>query len=394
MPPEIIKKTENYQSFTAQRRAAQQLRQLRETTILSHGHVLRDGKTLLNFASNDYLGLSQHPSLIARAIDYAQAYGAGVTASRLITGNAPLYGRIESLLAAGKGTETALVMNGGYAANLTVLAALADRDVIGKPVTILADRLCHHSLLQGAKLAEARLIRFQHNDLTHLETLLRTHATKNEHIIIVTESVFGMDGDCADVVTLGTLARRYGALLYVDEAHATGVVGPSGFGLCAGLDSVDVAMGTFGKALGGFGAYIACDTILRDYLIQRCGGLIYSTALPPSVLGTMEAALELVPNLQPERNHLQKESARLRDALRTQGWNCGTSTTHIIPIILGTEDAALTLAESLHQDGILVAAIRPPTVPRGTSRLRLSLSAAHTSEAIDSLIATMQKYAP
>jgi 8-amino-7-oxononanoate synthase len=248
-------------------------------------------------------------------------------------------------------------------------------------------------LLQGVLLSGAKLLRFRHNDKAHLETLLQ--AQQGAHIIIVSESVFGMDGDRADLATLIALARTCGAMLYIDEAHATGVCGPRGFGLCANYKGqINIAMGTFGKALGSFGAYIACSQSLRDYLIQRCGGLIYSTALPPSVLGANLAALELVPQMDSERAYLQEQSARLRDSLRAQGWDCGASVTHIIPVILGGEDSALNLSERLAERGILAPAIRPPTVPRGSSRLRISLSTAHKTEDIDRLIAIMGEEAP
>jgi 8-amino-7-oxononanoate synthase len=379
-----------YAAFCAGRRATHQFRTLRPTAILSQGRAQRGDAELVNFASNDYLGLSQHPALIARARACAERYGAGVTASRLVTGNHPLYAEIESMLALGKGYETALVLAGGYQTNLTVLAALADADVIGRPVTVLADRLSHHSLLQGAQLSGARLLRFRHNDLGHLETLLRQRSQAGDALMIVTESVFGMDGDRADLVALGTLAKTCGALLYVDEAHATGLFGAQGFGLAAGLaGAVDVAMGTFGKALGGFGSYIACAADLRDYLIQRCGGLVYSTGLPPATLGAMQAALDLIPHLHTERVRLMQSAEHLRAALRRQGWDCGAGDTHIIPVILGDEQAAETLAAHLGDAGFLVPAIRPPTVPRGTSRLRISLSAAHSAIDIDRLIEAM-----
>ncbi len=384
-----------YSSYCDKRAAARQFRQLQETQILPDGYARRGGEMLLNFSSNDYLGLSQHPLLVQRAQEFAGKYGVGSTASRLITGNSPLYTEIEERIAHGKGYEAALIMSSGYQANLTVLAALADAEVVGKPVLVLADRLCHNSILQGVLLSGARLIRFHHNDAAHLETLLQAQAGKGAHIIIVSESVFGMDGDCADLAALGALARQYEAMLYIDEAHATGILGPDGFGLCAAhKGAADVAMGTFGKALGSFGAYIACSATIRDYLIQRCGGLIYSTALPPPVLGAIDAALELLPQMQKERDYVQQQSARLRQALQAQGWNCGVSTTHIIPVLLGDEQAALVLAESLREQGMLVPAIRPPTVPRASSRLRFSLSAAHRAEDIDRLIAIMNAQAP
>jgi 8-amino-7-oxononanoate synthase len=379
-----------YRAFCTKRMAVHQFRTLEYTKILLQGRAQRSGKELINFASNDYLGLSQHPMLLAKSQDYAARFGSGTTASRLVTGNNPAYGVIETKLAEGKGTEAALVLNSGYQANVSVLAALADSDVIEKPVTVMADRLCHNSLLQGIMLSPARLVRFQHNDLEHLENLLLQQQGKDTHVIIVTESVFGMDGDCADLETLVRLKEKYGAMLYVDEAHATGLFGDNGFGMAAGYKgAIDVVMGTFGKALGSFGAYIACSTILRDYLIQRCGGLIYSTALPPAILGSMEAALNLLPNLNAERAHVQEQAARVRKTLKQQGWNCGNSTTQIIPVILGHEEAAKDLAETLMHNGMLAPAIRPPTVPRGTSRLRLSISAAHTKQDIDHLIAVM-----
>lgn len=388
-----------YRTYCEQRRAAHQFRRLTASEILPEGRVRRDGATLINFASNDYLGLSQHPALIARAKECAERYGAGSTASRLITGNHPLYETIEAKLARGKGAEAALVLASGYQANVTVLAALADSSVPGNPATILADRLSHNSLLQGGLLGSAlgdtKLVRFHHNDYDHLETLLRQQAEKNTQAIIVTESVFGMDGDCADLAVLTALAERFEAMLYVDEAHATGLYGPDGFGFCAAHPGhIDIAMGTFGKALGGFGAYIACSATLRDYLVQRCGGLIYSTALPPMVLGAIDAALDLLPQMKVERAFVAAEAARLRQELQKQGWNCGASTTQIIPVLLGSEEAATALADILKQNGILAPAIRPPTVPRGTSRLRLSLGAAHKPEDVDHLVSVMSKQAP
>lgn len=389
--------TQPYRAYCEGRQKANQFRRLVESEILPEGRVKQGGKTLINFASNDYLGLSQHPLLIARAKEYADKYGAGTTASRLITGNNPLYSQIERKLAEGKGTETALIMASGYQANMTVLAALADSEVVGKPVTILADRLSHHSLLQGGLLGIAtgniKLQRFRHNDYKHLELLLDLQNENGAQAIIVTESVFGMDGDRADLKTLADLAEKYSALLYVDEAHATGILGKNGFGLCADhAGHIDIAMGTFGKALGSFGAYIACSNDIRDYLLQRCGGLIYSTALPPAVLGAIDAALDLLPKLETERAHVASLATKMRQELNAQGWDCGTTTTHIIPLLLGSEDAATDLSNLLKQNGILAPAIRPPTVPRGTSRLRLSLSAAHTYKDVEHLLSVLKSY--
>ncbi len=383
-------KTPIYRAYCDARAAQKRLRRLQKATLAPQGRVLRDGRALVNFASNDYLSLSQHPALIEAACSYTKRYGAGVAASRLVTGENPEFAALEARIAAAKNQQAALIMAAGYQTNLTALAALAEPDIAGRRVTVLADRLAHHSLLQGAVLSGARLMRFRHNDCDHLESLLRSRTSKGDFCLIVSESVFGMDGDLADLARIGALARDFSALLYVDEAHATGVFGARGYGLCEDFpDLVDVAMGTFGKALGGFGSYLASDADIRDFLIQRCGGLVYSTGLPPAVLGAIDAALTLVPQMAHERRTLLSRAENFRAALRAQGWNCGASASQIVPVIVGGEADTLILAAELERRGFLVAAIRPPTVPQGSSRLRISLCAAHTSQDIDALIAAL-----
>lgn len=382
-----------YEDYCRGRREAHLLRRLQDSEPLSHGMVRRNGRSLVNFASNDYLGLSRHRALISAAAEAASRFGAGSTASRLVTGNLPAHAEIEERLATGKGKEAALLLASGYQTNLTVIAALADKAVLKRPVRITADRLVHHSILQGALLSGARLSRFQHNDYDHLESILRRE--QDSFVLIVSESVFGMDGDRADLEALGKLAAHYGAMLYIDEAHATGLFGKNGFGLVADCPAlVDVAMGTFGKALGCFGSYIACSAMLRDYLVQRCGGLIYSTAMPPAVLGSIAAALDLLPCLEAERTYVLSLADMLRTSLQAQGWNCGASTTQIVPVVVGEEKAVLRLTARLEEEGFLVAAIRPPTVPSGTARLRLSLSAAHRREDISRFLDVMAAEAP
>jgi 8-amino-7-oxononanoate synthase len=384
-----------YRDFCHAREEKNLLRRLQYSEGLPGGRLRRSGRIYVNFAGNDYLGLSHHPALAKAAISYAQKSGAGMAASRLVTGNHPAFEDIEHCIAAGKGKEAALVLAAGYQTNLTVLAALADKAVLGRPVTIAADRLIHNSLLQGALLSDAKLARFHHNDLDHLQTILKRETDAGHIVIVVTESVFGMDGDRADLIAIGALSAQYEALLYVDEAHATGVLGKNGFGLAADCpQSVDIAMGTFGKALGSFGSYIACSQDLREYLVQRCSGFVYSTALPPPVLGSIAAALELLPSLDKERGHVLSLAERMRAGLRAQGWDCGASTTQIIPVIVGDEVAALKLSVKMEEEGFLVAAIRPPTVPAGTARLRLSLSAAHKDEDIDQFLMLMAEFKP
>lgn len=370
------------------------------------GRVVVDGRQLVNVSSNDYLGLSRHPELIARSARWGERWGAGIGASRLVSGNCEPFAQVEKKLASGKGTETALVLASGYQANVSILPALLDPHVHGAAPLVFADRLNHASLHAGCRAAGVRQIRYRHNDMGHLEELLeaKTTATGGENgaentpenvpVFILSETVFSMDGDRADIPALAGLARRFNAFLYLDEAHATGVLGRDGFGLSADHPgAANLVMGTFGKALGGFGAYAACSAALRDYLINRCGGLIYSTALPPTVLGAMDAALDLLPTLGEARARLLRNAEELRAAWRGAGLDCGASTTQIVPLMVGDDEAAMTLSRALEEEGFLAVAIRPPTVPEGTSRLRIALSAAHEEEDLARLAETVIRLA-
>jgi 8-amino-7-oxononanoate synthase len=352
-------------------------RRLRNFDRLADGRVRLGGDELVDFSSNDYLGLSHHPALIRRACEYAEHWGAGSGASRLVSGNLPPTTLIEEKIARGKGAEAALIFVSGVQANLTLLPALLDARILGGEPLVYADRLNHASLIQGCVAAGVRQMRFRHNDLSHLEELLERQKDEARPKVIITETVFSMDGDRTDIPALAALAERYGAFLYLDEAHATGVLGESGFGLVHGLRN-GLVMGTFSKGLGGFGAYSACSHELRDYLVNRCGGLIYATALPPAVLGAMDAALDLLPALDAERALLAAHGERFRAALRAAGLNTGASSTQIVPLILGSEERALNMASRLKAEGFLAVAIRPPTVPAGTSRIRFTFSALHT----------------
>jgi 8-amino-7-oxononanoate synthase len=343
------------------------------------------GGPLIDFSSNDYLGLSHHPELIRRARDYAERWGAGAGASRLISGNLPPTSAIEEKVACGKGCEAALLFVSGVQANITLLPALLDARVLGGEPLVYADRLNHASLIQGCAAAGVRQLRFRHNDLGHLQELLERHRGEKRPRVIVTETVSSMDGDRADVPALAALAEQYDAFLYLDEAHATGVLGRDGFGLAHGLRQ-GLVMGTFSKGLGGFGAYAACSHRLRDYLVNRCGGIIYATALPPAVLGAMDAALDLLPGLHVERARLANHGQRFRAALTAAGLSTGTSSTQIVPLILGSEDRALSLARQLEAEGFLAVAIRPPTVPVGGSRIRFAFSALHSDAQREGLI--------
>jgi len=288
-----------------------------------------------------------------------------------------------------KGGESALLFNSGFQANAAILSALLDESVWGRPILAYCDKLNHGSMHYGLKAAGVRQIRYRHNDLNHLETLLQKQADQQAVRFIITESVFSMDGDESDIDALIALARQYGAFLYVDDAHATGMMGVNGFGLCAHKD-VDFKMGTFSKAMGGFGAYLVCSQVIRDYLINRAGGFVYSTGLPPSVLGAMDAALDLVPQKQEARDRVVRHSMQVRDAARACGLDVGPSTTQIIPLILGDEDTTLSVTQKLEERDILAIAIRPPTVPPNGSRIRLAITADHTQDDIDRLCAALK----
>ena len=352
------------------------------------GLVRRDGQTLLNFSSNDYLGLSRHPALATRAAEYAARLGTGATASRLVCGTMEAHGAIEARLATMKGQEAAMLLATGWQANAAGLGALLR--FAGPGSLVFADELNHSSLVHGARLGGVKPIRFRHNDMAHLAELLAAHAGNAARRFIVTESVFSMDGDRADMGQLRALAEQHNAFLYIDEAHATGVLGAGGMGLCAHEPGIDLVMGTFSKALGGFGAYVAGSRALIDFLQNACAGFIYTTAPPPPVLGAIDAALDLIPTMDTERAHLSAQANRVRAAFTALGIDTGASCTHIVPALVGRADAAMALATALRERGVLAVAIRPPTVPEGTSRIRFALSAVHDEAAIDTLIAAMR----
>jgi len=366
-----------------------QLRRLQPMQLAPRGRLLRDGGEFLDFSSNDYLGLSRHPLLIERASAWAAEMGAGAGASRLVTGTSSAHLAVEAKIAAFKGTEAALLFASGWQANAAVIPALVKA---APGVAVFTDRLIHASLHQGCAAAGVRQIRFRHNDLDDLEALLASKGKDAPARIIVTESVFSMDGDRADMQRLAAIARAHDAFLFVDEAHATGVLGPGGAGLSATVPgSVDLVMGTFSKALGGFGAYVAGSRLLCDYLINACGGFIFSTAPPPAVLGAIDAALDLVPSMDAERRHLADLAERLRSGLREIDLDTGPSTTQIVPAIVGEARTALELSRKLADRGIVAAAIRPPTVPNGTSRLRLALRASQETGDIERLLAAIRE---
>jgi len=352
--------------------------------------VVRDARTLeaggrsyVNLASNDYLALRFHAALIERAVEWAGRYGTGSGASRLVTGNLDLFDGIEAKVARLKNKPAALVMASGFQANAAVLQALFDRTVLGAEPLVFADRLNHASMHFGCKAAGVRQQRYRHGDALHLAELLTQFQGDSRPKFILTESVFSMDGDVAPLPEIARLARAHQATLIVDDAHATGILGDGGAGLS---DGADIVIGTFSKALGSFGAYVASSIALRDYLVNRCSGFIYSTALPPPVLGAIDAALDLVPGLDAERSLVAGLAADFRAAAKERGYDTGASATQIVPLIVGTAEAALKLGGELRQAGLWATPIRPPTVPQGTARVRLAFTAAHANADIDRLL--------
>ena len=333
-------------------------------------------RTMLNLASNDYLGLAADLNLREEFLDTLKIERAlfSSSSSRLLTGNFAEYEQFENSLSKTFG-RAALLFNSGYHMNIGILPALADSKTI-----ILADKLVHASMIDGIRLSNAQYVRYRHNDLQHLEQLLQKYHQDEqiERIIVVTESIFSMDGDETDLAALAQLKQRFAkTMLYVDEAHAIGVRGEQGLG-CAEqygvLDQIDFLVGTFGKAIASVGGYIICDSIMRDYLINKMRPLIFSTALPPISMAWSDFIFNKVLNMQQQRQHLAEISQYLQQAVIAKGFS-SPSSSHIIPIILGESQAAIEKARYVQQQGFYAMPVRPPTVPQNSSRLRISLTA-------------------
>jgi 8-amino-7-oxononanoate synthase len=365
-------------------RGRNEYRQMIAGAIAPHGRIERAGRSLLDFSSNDYLGLTRHPLLVERAADWAGRFGAGAGASRLVVGTTDLHLGLEARIAAFKGTEAALLFASGWQANAAVIPALLRA---APNAHLFTDRLVHASVHHGCAAAGVKQIRFRHNDLDHLDELLGERAADGNPAVIVTESLFSMEGDSPDVRRLADIADRHHAFLYLDEAHATGVLGPGGAGLSPLIPgSAGLVMGTFSKAMGSFGAYVAGSKLLCDYLVNACSGFIFTTALPPAVLGAIDAALDLVPTLDAERARLAQMAEDARTSLRAAGIDTGSSDSHIVPAIIGNAERTLALSRQLDEADIIAAAIRPPTVPPGSSRIRLALRCTHEREDLDRLL--------
>ncbi|MBO9534983.1 MAG: 8-amino-7-oxononanoate synthase [Solirubrobacteraceae bacterium] len=341
--------------------------------------VVLDGTPVLLLCSNNYLGLSDHPRIREAAADAAMRWGVGAGASRLVSGSMTIHGRLEERLARFKGTEGALLFGSGYLANFGVIQALGDRSSM-----IFSDELNHASIVEGCRAAKAPVFVYRHNDLEHLAWGLREKTPRNAgRPLIVTDSVFSMDGDIAPLEGIADLAQRFDARTIVDEAHATGCIGPNGRGAvaAAGLEQeIDAIVGTLGKALGAYGAFVAGSNELMRYLVNAARPLIFSTAPAPPIVAGALAALELLEQ-SPERvERLQANARTLHGALQAEGFAMPDDPSHILPIMVGDATTTMNVTESLLERRVFAQGIRPPTVPEGTSRLRVTVSASHTPQ--------------
>ncbi len=343
----------------------------REISSKPDEKVILNGKKVLNLCSNNYLGLSGHPELIKAEMEYCRKYGCGSTGSRLITGTMTPHIQLEEEVAKLKSTEKAIVFNTGYMANIGIIDSLTDEGDV-----IFSDELNHASIVDGCRISKAKKVVYKHCDLNHLEDLLKKEKRAKKKLI-VTDTVFSMDGDIAPLKEINFLAKKYNAIFMTDDAHATGVLGDNGggggefFGL---EEEIDIQMGTFGKALGTFGAYVAGRKELIDFLINKARTFIYTTALPPGIIGATLKAIEIVKSEEGRlrRKILFKKANYIRKKLKEAGFNTLKSSTQIIPVLIGDEFSTMIITQRLLENGIYVQGIRPPTVPENMCRLRIS----------------------
>ena len=374
-------KYKDFQEFLNKCTELDRFRTLKDFDSVSASEISYDGKTYVNFSSNDYLGLSSKLKINSESFS-------GSTASRLVCGNTKEISKLELSLAEWKGTEATLLFNSGYQANSTIIPAIADRKSL-----IFSDKLNHASIIDGIKLSAAKHIRYRHNDLEQLGELLEKNKDVNCRKIIISETLFSMDGDYADIKAITDLAEKYNCLTYIDDAHGSGISGQRGIGPCEGLLSkIDFYISTFGKAHGSFGAYCACSKLLKDYLINSARGFIFSTALPPSVIQINQQSVSLIQTMDRERKKLFENIHKVRSFLKKEGFNTIESESPIIPVIIGPEKDTLNLSSYLMDHGIFAIAIRPPTVPENTCRIRLTISAQHSEHQIQKLLETLKRW--
>jgi len=364
------------------------LRRLRTIDSATGPTVVLEGREVILLSSNNYLGLATHPTVVAAAIAATRQYGAGSGAARLVCGSLMPHHTLEAALARFKGTEAALTFASGYLANIGAIPAL-----IGKDGFILADRLCHASLIDGCRLSGAMFRVYHHSDMHHLERLLARRPA-GTRTLIVTDGLFSMDGDIAPMQDIAELAERYDAMIYVDDAHGTGILGRTGRGTlehCEVEARIPFHMGTLSKALGSSGGYLTGSASFIAYLVNTCRSFTYTTAPNPGSAAAAAAALQIIEHEPERRIRLWENRARLAQGLLRLGFDLAASQSPILPIIVGTPDRAMTMAQSLFAHGVYAPAIRPPTVPPATSRIRLTITADHTPELIDRALVILEQ---
>jgi 8-amino-7-oxononanoate synthase len=351
------------------------MRHLRIVEPMGDAKCHYKGQQLLNLASNDYLGLATDKALkeefIQEMVMNDEWMNFGASSSRLLTGNMSLYEEVEELLRASYKVEAALFFNSGYHANMGILPALAEKGDL-----ILSDKLCHASIIDGIRLSQAEHLRFRHSDYEQLQAILEKERHLYKRVFVVVESVYSMDGDTADLALLVELREKYNCLLYVDEAHAVGVLGANGLGLCEQqqmTQKIDIIVGTLGKAYASVGAFAITSQTFKKLLVNKARTLIYTTALPPVNMAWTKFIIKRMPALKPHREHLHELAMYMQKALLAKGYEVHKS--HIMPVMLGANEVAVQLSEHLQKEGFLVFPIRPPTVPKNTARLRISLTA-------------------
>lgn len=378
----------NYQNQLQKLRETGSFRQFRPLKGRDSAYVVHGDNRLLNLTSNDYLGIGANKKIheeFYQSLDKAniiEHYGLGSASSRLLTGDNQLAHELEETISSQYGRPACLLFNSGYHANIGILPALA-----GKNDLILSDKLNHASIHDGLRLSRATVKRFRHGDYDHLEDLLKSNRKTYENVFIVTESVFSMDGDEADLHALVEMKKRYDCLLYVDEAHGVGVHGEKGLGKVEEhnvIAEIDLIVGTFGKAYASIGAYIVCSEDVKEFLINSSRSLIFTTALPPVVIHWNSYIFRLALEMSAERRKLQALADKLRDSLRQSGLESAGST-NIVPVIIGENQRTVALAGQMQEQGYLIFAVRPPTVPTGTARFRLSLTAAMQWQDVEQL---------
>jgi len=348
---------------------------------------------LLNFSSNDYLGLSQNNIIKRDTIKIIKKYGIGSGSSRLVSGNFDFHEKIESDLAKKKKSEAVIIFSTGYLANYSILSSILSSNIFKKSPIVFSDKLNHQCIYEGCKNKKINFLRFHHNDMNHLEYLLKKNKFKQNPKFILSESVFSMDGDFADIAGLVNLKKKYNSFLFLDEAHATGIYGDNGFGLSTKFSNdIDCVTGTFSKAFGSFGAYVSCSKNLKSFLINKCSSFIYSTSLPFSLLASIYSGIKIIPKLKNERKKLIKNSYFLRKILKKDNFDIGNSQTNIIPIIIGDSKKTILISKKLEKKGFYVAPIRPPSVPPNSSRLRISISSCHSQNNIKKLFNSLKMF--